>query len=174
MLSTWESEERGARQGVCEYWRCPGGEGCVCRRQADRVRAWPVVVGREEVRGWCGVGIGEMSVWERQGDSRVRTKSMPIISGSRAPRWVVGDGVGVGEVEECDEDFEEGGETGWEKFVMGLWGWVTEICFRQLPFFVMLFSWKTVRLMVSSAASVSVGSGTSCCVEPFFRILFSA
>lgn len=99
---------------------------------------------------------------------------MPMISGSRAPRWVDGGGVGVGEEGECHEDLEEGGDIGWEKFVMGLWGCVTEICFRQLPFFAMLFSWKTVRLMVSSIASVTVGSGKSCCVKPFFRTLFSA
>lgn len=85
----------------------------------------------------------------------------------------MGGGVGVGEGE-WDEDFEEGGEIGCEKFVMGLWGCVTEICFRQLPFLVMLFSWKTVRPMVSSAASFAVGSGISCCVKPFFRTLFSA
>lgn len=29
--------------------------------------------------------VGGTSIWERQGDSRVNTKSMPTISGSRLP-----------------------------------------------------------------------------------------
>lgn len=91
----------------------------MCSRHAERVRAWPVVVVVKAVPGADEEGdVVSTSMWVRQGDSSVRTKSMPRASGSSALRLTVGAGTGLlGEVR-CDDAVpDKGGEMGCEKFM---------------------------------------------------------
>lgn len=94
------------------------------RSVAERVRAWPVDVVKavpESVEcesECCEEEGGPTSIWERQGDSRVRTKSMPRASGSIVLSLAAGVGVGLMGDARCDgREPEEGGEMGWGKLV---------------------------------------------------------
>ena len=94
------------------------------RRVAERVRAWPVdvvraVPGSVKCEWECCEEEGRpTSMWERQGDSRVRTKSMARASGSSVLSLAVGVGVGLMGEARCDgREPEEGGEMGWEKLM---------------------------------------------------------